>query len=541
MTAPTSQTYNFENESVIVNPTTGQVISSSQLQPATPITIPTADYTQTHTDASSAVAGVEAGTKSLNEYIASITPEPTAADKFNQSILDSLVGATAANTGKQAYQITQENNAGLPEFKTQMAQTKGEIAQRTAEFNAIDTQNLASRQAIDNEGGLTRSAYSGKLTQLDKNTAIAKATKASELTMLYAKQTALNGNIANAQAMASRAVDLKYQPIEDEIKVRQAQLAALEPILNKQEKTQALALQRKYEDEKQIMASAKDKEKQIQDLALTAAANGASQGIMAAITAAPDVDTAMQLAAPYLAKVATETVNVNGRTLLIDSQTGKTIRDLGVTSSPSGSSGSGGGGSGTGVLGLTNQQIDNISPLVTAFQNNDIVKNYNTIGENLNTVRTAGVTPTDDIQRIYAFARIMDPGSVVREGEYKTVQDYATSLLQRTGLKANRVFNNDGFLTDEARGFLLNTLENRFKASEKSYKNLYDETARRVNLIGNTDKGTDLLNNYGGAFVSPSVPIVGPVAPGTPPDKIVTTPETKGWWDRTTNWLFGDD
>ena len=199
----------------------------------------------------------------------------------------------------------------------------------------------------------------------------------------------------------------------------------------------------------------------------------------------------------------------------------------------------GSGGSGTGVLGLSNQQIDNVSPLVTQFQNNDIVKNYNTIGEQINAVRSAGSTPTDDIQRIYAFAKVMDPNSVVREGEYKTIQDYSQALLQKYGLEAKRVFTNSGFLTNEARGFLLKTLENRFKASETSYKNLSSETARRINLIGNTDKGEQLLNNYGGAFVQSSTPVMGPPAPNN--DSISQTNEPTSFLDKVSNWLWGED
>jgi hypothetical protein len=205
--------------------------------------------------------------------------------------------------------------------------------------------------------------------------------------------------------------------------------------------------------------------------------------------------------------------------------------------------GSGGGGSASsgGLLGLTNQQIDNISPLVTQFQSSPIVQNYNTIGETINAVRSLGVTPTDDIQRIYAFAKVMDPASAVREGEYKTIQDYSTALLQRTGLNAKRVFTNDGFLTDEARGFLTNTLENRFKASERSYQNLYEETSRRVNLVGNTDKGGQLLNNYGGAFTptGSSSSQVGPVNPAQSQPQ--EQEQTQSFWKKATNWLWGDN
>jgi hypothetical protein len=137
-----------------------------------------------------------------------------------------------------------------------------------------------------------------------------------------------------------------------------------------------------------------------------------------------------------------------------------------------------------------------VQGVASQFDAEPVVKEYNTIATSIDAVRNAGVTPTDDIQRIYAFAKVMDPNSVVREGEYKTVQDYATSLMQRAGIKAKRVFDNSGFLTDEARGFLLKTLENRFSSTEKSYNNIYKEYGRRIDKVTGRNDGTDYITNY---------------------------------------------
>ena len=41
--------------------------------------------------------------------------------------------------------------------------------------------------------------------------------------------------------------------------------------------------------------------------------------------------------------------------------------------------------------------------------------------------------PADDQALIYAFAKAMDPDSVVREGEYATVQKYAQSWAECSG------------------------------------------------------------------------------------------------------------
>ena len=131
----------------------------------------------------------------------------------------------------------------------------------------------------------------------------------------------------------------------------------------------------------------------------------------------------------------------------------------------------------------TAQQNATINQITGSFDNEPIVKEYNTISANVNFIKTAGTTPTDDISRIYAFAKVMDPNSVVREGEYKTVQDYSQALLENYGLKAKRVFDNAGFLTTEARTFLKDTLQRRLNTSEQQYKQVQSQFQKRIDAV----------------------------------------------------------
>jgi hypothetical protein len=199
----------------------------------------------------------------------------------------------------------------------------------------------------------------------------------------------------------------------------------------------------------------------------------------------------------------------------------------------------GGSGSDLGVLGLTNQQIDNISPLVTQFQNSPIVQNYNTIGEGYNFVRRLNnntQNPADDQALIYALAKALDPGSVVREGEYATAQKYAQSMAQSYGKSVTQALAGTGFLSTDARKNIKSTIETKFRSAEGSYNNLYQETERRVNLVGNTDKGGQLLNNYGGAFVQPT--LAGPTM--SEPTTSASGGGNGGFFQKVSNWLFGD-
>ena len=202
----------------------------------------------------------------------------------------------------------------------------------------------------------------------------------------------------------------------------------------------------------------------------------------------------------------TSLTEINGHRMLVDNQTGEIIKDLGITRSESGSTG------------LSTSVLTKVQTIAGQFDGEQAVKSYQLTAEAIDAVRNAGNTPTDDIQRVYAFAKVMDPNSVVREGEYKTVQDYSQAVLQAAGLKAARVFTNTGFLTPEARKFMLSTLENRFKSSEKAYKNIHSEYGRRIDKITGDSDGIDYITDYSKPFES-SAPKSKTVSKGTMSDK----------------------
>jgi len=134
--------------------------------------------------------------------------------------------------------------------------------------------------------------------------------------------------------------------------------------------------------------------------------------------------------------------------------------------------------------GLTPNQINTtVNGIANQFDNQPEVQAYVTANSSLNSLRELGTksqNPADDMSFIYAFAKIMDPNSVVREGEYKTVQDYAQSLVQRYSTGVKRVFDNSNFLTEDAKAKMLSTLENKVGALKKSYDKTAAETQRQI-------------------------------------------------------------
>lgn len=149
------------------------------------------------------------------------------------------------------------------------------------------------------------------------------------------------------------------------------------------------------------------------------------------------------------------------------------------------------------------QKQTTISQIVNQFDGEPIVKEYNVITQGYQFASSlAGKTQrtsTDDQGLIYAFAKAMDPNSVVREGEYATVQKYAQSWAQAFGFKAERIFSNETFLSNEAVQNMIATINAKYQVSEQQYQNVYGEYNRRIE-DAKSGQVTGSLTNYGAAF-----------------------------------------
>ena len=168
-----------------------------------------------------------------------------------------------------------------------------------------------------------------------------------------------------------------------------------------------------------------------------------------------------------------------------------------------------GGGSPTNAsqqpfFGLPPKVYDKAAAISGQFDNEAVVKNFNIINEAkqfVDNMSNDTSSPTDDQGLLYSFAKAMDPNSVVREGEYATVQKYSQSWIQSFGFNAARVLDNNAFLTPDARAKLKATIQGKYEASQGNYQNVFDEYARRIDqTAGKTGIGQQILTNYGKAY-----------------------------------------
>lgn len=138
-----------------------------------------------------------------------------------------------------------------------------------------------------------------------------------------------------------------------------------------------------------------------------------------------------------------------------------------------------------------------------AFDAQPVVKRVQTMAESVsfaNSLDPNTTNPADDQALIYAFAKAMDPDSVVREGEYKTVQKYAQSWADTFGFNAARIFSNTSFLTPEARKNMKTTIQKKYAAARGQYDNLRVQYGQQINRITGGKDGDTYLTDYGAGF-----------------------------------------
>lgn len=121
------------------------------------------------------------------------------------------------------------------------------------------------------------------------------------------------------------------------------------------------------------------------------------------------------------------------------------------------------------------------------FDTSDITKRHSIIQEGVNFVKSIpdnSTNPGDDLGLIDAFAKIMNPGSIVRQQSADWIQKNATDIADRFKFDVKRINSTTQFLTPEARKALKETLLKRANSSQEEYNNFRKETSKKLQTIG---------------------------------------------------------
>ncbi len=156
----------------------------------------------------------------------------------------------------------------------------------------------------------------------------------------------------------------------------------------------------------------------------------------------------------------------------------------------------------TGLDYKTQTQVDS---LAKGFDASQIVKDYNVVQEKKLTfdqLMNSSQSGPGDMAMVYEFMKALDPNSVVRETEYasasKTGNIFTGTLAQFNGLFKPQ----GGFLSPQVKASFKKVVDQKLAVKEKQYDNLYNETARKINMKTGSEDGSDYLTNYKQAGVT---------------------------------------
>lgn len=124
--------------------------------------------------------------------------------------------------------------------------------------------------------------------------------------------------------------------------------------------------------------------------------------------------------------------------------------------------------------------------LVDDFNANPTVKRFSALAEAANQIASVNPNtqnPADHQALVYAFAKALDPESVVREGEYETIKKYAQNVTSRYGGEISNAVNGTGFLSPSAIQNIQQTVAQKYQATLPQYEGLRAQYGGRIDRV----------------------------------------------------------
>jgi len=132
-------------------------------------------------------------------------------------------------------------------------------------------------------------------------------------------------------------------------------------------------------------------------------------------------------------------------------------------------------------------------------------KDFITIRDSMGKVLESAINPSPfgDLAIIFSAMKVLDPGSVVRESEFKTVEQ-AAPYLTRLGFDKNKIesFKEGKLLTPDQRADVVGTVLNFYNSSNRSQQGIMDYYANRAVQSGL--KSENVIYDFGDS-VTPKI------------------------------------
>lgn len=233
-------------------------INSTTLQQTTPLQLPPTPQ-ETPYDVSAIP---------LAELTADLN-QPTQAEKTQDDLSSRFLTAIQSMGGKAQAQQQEEQARGLPAQQQQLTDINSQLLTLQNEAKAIP---LKLQEQAQGRGITAGGLQPIQAAELRKN--------AINALSLSSVAQALQGNIALAQQQADRAVEVKFAPIENEIKFLKEALSLNESRLAREDKQKTVKLQLKIAERERLLEQGREDQKLIMGWAAEAAKLGNAPSVV---------------------------------------------------------------------------------------------------------------------------------------------------------------------------------------------------------------------------------------------------------------------
>jgi hypothetical protein len=202
--------------------------------------------------------------------------------------------------GTQGQELKAElDKQGVPQAYEKVKELNLRGAQLQGELQSFDAQTEAMKAKVEDQP-IPTSLITGQQAQIEKQRSIIRLSKAAELASTAALSQAYQGNATLGSQLAQQAVDIKFQPILNEIDTLKTQIGFAGEALSRSDSKRAniinVLLDLKYKE----IEDQKARESAIEQVAVEAARNGASLDVVNSIRNSGDVVSATKTASYYL-------------------------------------------------------------------------------------------------------------------------------------------------------------------------------------------------------------------------------------------------
>lgn len=251
--------------------------------------------------------------------------------KSNQSVLDTIAKNNEALKGKTAYKTSQYDTMGVNTEKANLDKYSQELNSISANLSGLNRESQAIPLQIQEQfknTGATDTGVAPIQTGKLRENAIKALTQASlaDIAIANIKNSEIRYNTAKEKA--DQAVDLKFEPIENEIKALKEQLELNKAYITDPAEKRLVASQEKILGERtRLLEKKKQEEKDMNDLRIEIAKNGGNPNV---INKATNFAEAINLSVNALRTPNNEIVKMGDNlAYVVDKNTGKIINTLG--------------------------------------------------------------------------------------------------------------------------------------------------------------------------------------------------------------------